>query len=238
MVHFPSTLRQTAQLLQSTTGASGLEQRLGLYQVFLRIYENNRPLLDELLGLENLEHLDANQIISPYVIGCFDQGVPYLMTNLSLKHSRSLYQAEQTWVVGRAMDAGLCVSDPRLSRYHAAIQYKSGDGFVLIDLNSTNGSFVNGEPVRHRRSLVEGDRIRVGGTTIQFFEQPEIQHLPAVPLELHQRLREAGGEIPCPTAPAAIAPSLVGDDTMAFLSGDGQGKLQQQADLLERLRSQ
>ncbi len=67
--------------------------------------------------------------------------------------------------IGRAADNEVAVGDPLISRHHAAITTRSGR-LVLTDLNSTNGTRVNG------RSVVEavlgaGDRIEMGGTRIE-----------------------------------------------------------------------
>ena len=58
----------------------------------------------------------------------------------------------------------LPVQDQRLSRRHAAIQYVGRRGFYLVDLNSTNGSFINGRAIRGRNRLRDGrsEKRRVG----------------------------------------------------------------------------
>ena len=53
------------------------------------------------------------------------------------------------------------VENPRVSRYHALIRRLSGQT-VLLDLNSANGTAVNGEPVT-RAVLRDGDRILLAG---------------------------------------------------------------------------
>jgi pSer/pThr/pTyr-binding forkhead associated (FHA) protein len=42
-----------------------------------------------------------------------------------------------------------------------------GDDVVLVDLGSTNGTFVNGQPIR-RVSLTDGTRVTLGRTTLVF----------------------------------------------------------------------
>lgn len=51
---------------------------------------------------------------------------------------------------------------PVVSRYHAEIS-KSGESFLLEDLGSTNGTFLNGKKISGRVSLKNGDRILLGG---------------------------------------------------------------------------
>lgn len=63
--------------------------------------------------------------------------------------------------VGRAEGNDLIVADPRVSRQHAVIE-QDGQGWVVIDLNSTNGTWVNGARVQ-RSPLRAGDDLAFGG---------------------------------------------------------------------------
>lgn len=76
-------------------------------------------------------------------------------------------------VIGRSEAAEVYLDDDGVSRRHASIvQYDKSH--ILKDLDSTNGTFVNGEPI-HARALTNGDRIQVGATTIlKFAIQDEI----------------------------------------------------------------
>jgi pSer/pThr/pTyr-binding forkhead associated (FHA) protein len=56
-----------------------------------------------------------------------------------------------------------------VSRYHCWILVRDGATFVE-DLASANGTFVNGERIRLRYSLKNGDRIRLGSTEFLFSE--------------------------------------------------------------------
>jgi signal transduction histidine kinase len=67
---------------------------------------------------------------------------------------------EGTTVIGRAAECGICILDNGLSRRHAAIEIL-GEKSVLVDLNSKNGTFVNGARVT-REELRHGDLIRLG----------------------------------------------------------------------------
>ncbi|MGH9839216.1 MAG: FHA domain-containing protein [Blastocatellia bacterium] len=65
--------------------------------------------------------------------------------------------------IGRAPDNDLVLDAPGVSRYHAALNYNGGAHPVLTDLNSTNGTFVNGEPLAQPRPLQPDDLIVLGG---------------------------------------------------------------------------
>jgi hypothetical protein len=69
-------------------------------------------------------------------------------------------------ILGRGTDCDLRLVDPGVSRHHAEIRVE-GDEIVLVDLGSTNGTFVNGQPVR-RVTLTDGTRVTLGRTTLVF----------------------------------------------------------------------
>ena len=66
---------------------------------------------------------------------------------------------------GRGSDADRRIDDDGLSRLHATV-YREGDNAWIVDEDSTNGTFVNGEPVRPAGTpLRDGDVIRIGNHT-------------------------------------------------------------------------
>ncbi|WP_121433418.1 FhaA domain-containing protein [Actinomadura pelletieri] len=69
-------------------------------------------------------------------------------------------------LLGRGTDCDLRLVDPGVSRHHAEIRVE-GPEIALVDLGSTNGSFVNGQPIR-RVTLVDGSRVTMGRTTLVF----------------------------------------------------------------------
>ena len=180
-----------------------LDQRLGLYQIFLRLYEHNRSLLDEILNLEDSETplLAGTQL--RYVQGVIQVPQVYLVTNFLDDRTQSLFQSEGVWVVGRDRTNALPIQDKRLSRRHAAIHYIDGQGFYLVDLNSTNGSFVNGEPIKQCILLKDGDRVRLGSLAFSFFTSQGCRTLPVTPVELMAILEKNKRNAVLPTASAA-----------------------------------
>jgi hypothetical protein len=70
--------------------------------------------------------------------------------------------------LGAAVGNDLTLSEARVSRNHAVLE-RRGRGIELVDLNSENGTFVNGDRVT-RRILVRGDRISLGGAVEMIFE--------------------------------------------------------------------
>lgn len=168
MLDSHSLAEYSSQVLNAS-GNNELEQRLGLYRVFLKLYEHHRSLLDEILDLENTGIKSRKQVALQYVQGVAQGQKVYVITNLLSGKTRSVLQPQNIWVIGRDRKMALPIQDKRLSRRHAAIQHVDDQGFYLIDFNSTNGSFVNGEPVRHCTLLKDGDQIRLGSLAFTFF---------------------------------------------------------------------
>jgi pSer/pThr/pTyr-binding forkhead associated (FHA) protein len=67
-------------------------------------------------------------------------------------------------VIGRSSSNAVPIADRRLSRTHARIE-RDDLGYVLRDLGSANGTWLNRRRVSSER-LVQGDEIRVGRTVI------------------------------------------------------------------------
>jgi pSer/pThr/pTyr-binding forkhead associated (FHA) protein len=53
-----------------------------------------------------------------------------------------------------------------MSSHHARIEIRP-EGVWVVDLDSTNGTFVNGQRVTGDRSLRKGDRLQVGSTVLE-----------------------------------------------------------------------
>ncbi|MEH2152648.1 FHA domain-containing protein [Nostoc sp.] len=165
-----------------------IERRLTLYQVFLKLYEHHSSLLDEILQLENLSQPSLTRVKACYVHGVVDTAAVYLMTNLCDNQTQSLRQPQRIWTIGRNRTSGICIADSYMSRRHAAIQHIDDQGFYLIDFNSTNGSFVNGDRAVGPIKLKDGDRIRLGNMTFDFFVNYTCRVLPTVAMDLLMQL--------------------------------------------------
>lgn len=70
-------------------------------------------------------------------------------------------------VIGRSQQATVTLDDDSISRQHCTLT-RVGDQFVVEDRGSSNGTYVNGDRVS-RAVLKDGDKIRVGETTILRF---------------------------------------------------------------------
>ncbi|MBI1832939.1 MAG: FHA domain-containing protein [Planctomycetes bacterium] len=74
--------------------------------------------------------------------------------------------------IGREEGNTLRLNDERVSRYHAKVQV-DGDDYILTDLESTNGTRVNGTAIQIRRLRI-GDRVGVGRSLLLFGSNEEI----------------------------------------------------------------
>jgi pSer/pThr/pTyr-binding forkhead associated (FHA) protein len=70
--------------------------------------------------------------------------------------------------IGRRLGNHIVIDDPRVSRSHAQIRALRGR-YVLFDLNSTGGTFINGQRIK-QHSLKPGDVISLAGYTIIYGE--------------------------------------------------------------------
>jgi DNA-binding winged helix-turn-helix (wHTH) protein len=70
-------------------------------------------------------------------------------------------------ILGREPDAAVCLDVSSVSRRHARIMV-SGDNATLEDLESKNGTVLNGEAVTKPRPLSDGDRVRIGTVEMMF----------------------------------------------------------------------
>jgi len=69
-------------------------------------------------------------------------------------------------VIGRMPECTVVLNDANVSRRHAEVK-RQGSDVVVVDLQSTNGTRVNGLPIRER-VLADGDDITVGTTILRF----------------------------------------------------------------------
>jgi pSer/pThr/pTyr-binding forkhead associated (FHA) protein len=77
----------------------------------------------------------------------------------------SIRQFNQTEIIlGRDANCDLSIMDEALSAHHARVTYHHGQWW-LEDLNSTNGTFINHEPLTTPVVVITGDEFRCGNST-------------------------------------------------------------------------
>jgi hypothetical protein len=83
--------------------------------------------------------------------------------------------ADEIMTIGRAVDNDIVVTSRRVSREHARVQ-REGSRLVLVDLGSTNGTFLNNERVLAPVELRDGDCVSIGDVKLTFHD-PESTYL-------------------------------------------------------------
>jgi diguanylate cyclase (GGDEF)-like protein len=90
------------------------------------------------------------------------------------------YFDEDGRTIGRDAEVQIRLRDDLVSRRHAQVYRQQAEGsaefqYLLVDLHSTNGTFVNGERIS-KAFLHDADRIRVGRTTMKFTLHDDVEH--------------------------------------------------------------
>lgn len=116
--------------------------------------------------------------------------------------------------VGRDVTNDLVISDEKVSRRHARL-YSEGDQYVVEDLGSTNGTFINGARLSGPHLLRVGEQITFGETSIVSYERinsdpnatvmstissaPDTMHAPppaAAAPSAHRKVQESQSQVP------------------------------------------
>ncbi len=82
------------------------------------------------------------------------------------ENAGAAYPLKGTISLGRAESSTIPLKDAKCSRQHAQIQ-QHGTDYMIIDLNSSNGTYINGEKIEEH-VLSNGDEILIGDTLLQF----------------------------------------------------------------------
>lgn len=92
--------------------------------------------------------------------------MPILINRTEPHALNARFEKTSPVLIGSTSDADLCLGDRAVSAHHCWIE-RHPDGFHLVDLNTTNGSYVNGEKVSDAL-LNPGDVLRLGRVELEF----------------------------------------------------------------------
>jgi adenylate cyclase len=81
---------------------------------------------------------------------------------------------ENSWKLGRGSQCAIILEDDLVSRNHAMIQRTDSTEYILIDMGSRNGSFVNERRLSTPVALRDGDRLTLGNAQMVFHNPQEI----------------------------------------------------------------
>ena len=81
---------------------------------------------------------------------------------------------ENSWKLGRGSQCAIVLEDDLVSRNHAMIQRTDSSEYILIDMGSRNGSFINERRLSTPSKLRNGDRVTLGNAQMVFYNPQEI----------------------------------------------------------------
>lgn len=93
-------------------------------------------------------------------------------------------------IVGRDSTNDIVVNDVRVSRNHMQLVYDDQGVYWVIDLGSSNGTYVNGKRITKETRLDESDKIMIGSTEINWLSYFSICHSNTMPSESHSAQRK------------------------------------------------
>ena len=81
--------------------------------------------------------------------------------------AQTSFSIDESLIIGRSPHNDVTINDSFISHEHACIS-RSKHNFLLADLNSTNGTLLNGRRIEEETALVNGDIIQIGAVTFKF----------------------------------------------------------------------
>jgi pSer/pThr/pTyr-binding forkhead associated (FHA) protein len=147
----------------------------------------NRGQMDQTVTITAEITGDENEYTRAFDSGALRKAMqqePDGSTYLIVEGGRHFPLTKTVYTLGRRLDCDVVLADPRVSRRHAQLRWRSGR-YVLFDLGSTGGTSVNGHPVREA-VLEPGDVFSLGGVDIIFGieaseGEPASDHAPTRP---------------------------------------------------------
>jgi predicted component of type VI protein secretion system len=137
--------------------------------------------------------------------------LPLLIVQAGPMQGATFRLRRDTCVIGRDDDVDVLVEDFRVSRRHAVIE-RSDDRLLLADAGSTNGTWLNDRRLTEAAELTDGDRIRLGGVELRFYDPASASTEP-VGAAIHAI---------SPSAPPASTPQDAGRAATGALLGPTQ----------------
>lgn len=95
----------------------------------------------------------------------------FLTTNLTNVRSTQVTEMANSWLIGRSSNCAIAILEKSISRCHAVIGHHPHQGFSIMDLGSSNGTWVNHVKLvpLQQQFLKDGDLIEFNKTRVEFF---------------------------------------------------------------------
>ena len=115
--------------------------------------------------------IDRPEGLSYYIQAAQHNHRAFLTTNLCHGDTAFVTALSSTWLIGRSRNCAIVVHDRSVSRCHAVVGYDVQQGFYLMDVGSSNGTYLNSKrlSVLKRYALVDGDVITLCNLQFEFF---------------------------------------------------------------------
>ena len=115
--------------------------------------------------------LDIHKALSYYIQAAQHNHRAFLTTNICHGDTTFVTALSSTWLIGRSRNCAIVVHDRSVSRCHAVIGYDVQQGFYLMDVGSSNGTYLNRKQISvlKRHALVDGDLIALCNLQFEFF---------------------------------------------------------------------
>ncbi len=125
---------------------------------------------------------------------------------------RTLRTIDDQVLIGRG-STQVPLTDPTISRRHAQLQAADA-GWLLTDLGSANGTYVNGVRIQKPTRLKHGDQIRVGGTLMVYTGEDSVQQFSGVGIPRDLVTLDAGS----PAVDSAVVASVPSNEDSIVLA--------------------
>jgi hypothetical protein len=112
---------------------------------------------------------DTKEIVTPKAVQYMANRKEVVSSRLVLvtaEGETSFALTRDAYTIGRHRNNDIVISDPKVSSFHARLD-RSVDGYVLVDLKSRNGSYVNGKRIE-TGLLNTGDEVRMGTARLAY----------------------------------------------------------------------
>jgi ABC-type multidrug transport system ATPase subunit/pSer/pThr/pTyr-binding forkhead associated (FHA) protein len=123
-------------------------------------------------------------------------------------------------IIGRAAPATLVIENPEISRRHARLSFQQGR-YILEDLGSSNGTFLNGQRLRDAQVLADGAEIQLGSQIKLSFSQPSgavqsLDQLSSSKTMMESDLNAAAVQASLLNNPTVLLVTIAGQETKKY----------------------
>jgi hypothetical protein len=125
------------------------------------------------LDYDSLTHVPDRQSgpISHYIQAIRGKSGAFLRTNLPRTESSQTTDTGIAWLIGRSSNCAIVFPDPSVSRCHAVLGHDARQGFYLMDVGSSNGTFLNQRRLvaMQRYPIQDGDILTISHIVVELF---------------------------------------------------------------------